>query len=196
MENILDKQSVWQTEVCRIFPEISQIKDSLLRQKTISTLAQGYKEGGWTLENYDDCPVSLRVKSEKMRHQTDHVHAVVKIALSMYEILEKVFGLDTGLHDQILVGALLHDVGKLLEFHENGNGQIDHSVHADLMRHPLSGAILAAENGLPAEIIHIIATHSFEGEKSKKTLASTILKLADEATFSYTLELDARLMKQ
>jgi putative nucleotidyltransferase with HDIG domain len=94
-----------------------------------------------------------------------------------------------------LVGALLHDAGKMLEFTLR-DGVPAYADNADLIRHPLSGAILAAKHQLPDEIIHLIANHSFEGEKSKKTLISTILNQADAAAFSYIVMIDEQLQNE
>ena len=172
-----------------IFPEIAQIQNGDLRQKTTDVLLEAYCAGGWDTGNAERCPVSLRIKKEQFKNQIDHVHAVVRIALAMYDTLEEIYRTDTQLRDLILVGALLHDAGKLLEFTFQ-NGVAGHAANADLIRHPLSGAILAAKHGLPDLVIHLIANHSFEGEKSKKTLVSTIVNQADAAAFSYIVMLD------
>lgn len=60
-----------------------------------------------------------------------------------------------------------------------------HSADAKILRHPISGAILAAELGFPSEIVHIIATHSFEGDKSYKTIAAIIMDAVDITSFNY-----------
>lgn len=185
---------ITQKEVIGAFPELEWFADAVLRERCITALINGYNQGGWTKETMDCCPVSLRVHNPALKGQIDHVHAVTRIALSIYDTLEEVFHKDSGLRDLILAGALLHDVGKLTEFSFE-NGQAGYAKNADLIRHPLGGAILAAQAGLPDEVIHIIMTHSFEGKESHKTLASTIVKMADDATFSYTLFQDASSAK-
>ncbi len=177
------------SDIEAIFPEIGQISDADLRQKCSDVLLEAYRTGGWDSSNAESCPVSLRIQKDQFKNQIDHVHAVVRIALAMYDTLEEVYHTDTHLRDLVLVGALLHDAGKLLEFTMK-DGVAGHSANADLIRHPLSGAILAAKHGLPDLVIHLIANHSFEGEKSKKTLVSTIVNQADAAAFSYIVMLD------
>ena len=182
-------------DVSGLFPQLREIIDTNLREKCANVLVEACDVGGWSRESVPFCPVSLRIKTQKMKSQIDHVHAVCAIALSMYNTLEETFRNDTGLRDIILAGALLHDAGKMMEF-TCQDGEVGYSASAKLIRHPLGGAILAAKHGLPDEIVHLIATHSFEGEKSNKTLASTIVKMADDAVFSYTLYLDEILQNK
>lgn len=179
-------------DVVSVFPELGWFEDADLRGRCIAALVEGYNRGGWSKGTMDRCPVSLRVQDPSVKSQIDHVHAVTRIALSIYDTLEEVFHRDSGLRDLILAGALLHDVGKLTEFTLK-DGKPVHSQNAELIRHPLGGAILAAQAGLPDEVVHIIATHSFEGRESYKTVASTIIKMADDATFSYTLFQDSAM---
>ena len=54
-------------------------------------------------------------------------------------------------------------------------------------QHPISGAILVASEGLPEEIVHIVALHSFEGEKSYKTQEATFVREIDEFVFRGTV---------
>jgi putative nucleotidyltransferase with HDIG domain len=84
--------------------------------------------------------------------------------------------------DILLAGALLHDVGKLLEVSETA-GTFKKTKEGSLVRHPFSGVALADENGLPAEVLHIIATHSKEGDPYKRTAEAIILHYADFMNF-------------
>ena len=86
--------------------------------------------------------------------------------------------------DIVIAGALLHDVGKLLEY-TNESGRYIYSPQANLLRHPLAGAMIAEREGVPDEIVHIIATHSFEGENSFKTPEAYIVRQADWANFGF-----------
>lgn len=84
------------------------------------------------------------------------------------------------------MAALLHDLGKFTGFVRR-NGVIMHGEDANLLRHPLSGAILAAKAGLPDKIIHLIATHSFEGERSYQTAESAFVRAIDDFVFKCTV---------
>ncbi len=176
-------------DIVEMFPEVAMVTDPNLREKCIAVLVEAYSVGGWNKVSAEYCPVSLRIGSEKLKSQIKHVKAVTKIALAIYDTLEDAYEIDLKLRDYVLVGALLHDAGKMLEFTLE-HGAPKQSNGADLIRHPLSGAILAAKHQLPNEIIHLIANHSYEGEKSKTTLISTIVNHADSAAFSFIVKVD------
>jgi hypothetical protein len=57
------------------------------------------------------------------------------------------------------------------------------SAYGKLIRHPISGASLAEEVGLPPEVVHIIWTHSHEGDKTPRTVESVLVHHADFANF-------------
>ncbi len=73
-------------------------------------------------------------------------------------------------------------MGKLLEisFQE---GKFVKSRSGELVRHPFSGAALAARFDLPLEIIHIIAAHSKEGDSWGRTIEGIIIHHADFVNF-------------
>ena len=84
--------------------------------------------------------------------------------------------------DLVIAGALLHDIGKLTEFAFR-DGAVCHSDSYQLLRHPLSGAILAHDAGLPDALVHLIAVHSFEGERSYQTAESAFVRKLDIFVF-------------
>ena len=53
----------------------------------------------------------------------------------------------------------------------------------DMLRHPFSGVALCYKHGLPPEVMHIIATHSHEGDKVERTIESWIFHHADFIDF-------------
>ncbi len=174
-------------DVLEMYPELKWITDEALREQCVNTYVTAYAAGGWDHDNATFLPVSLkRVETPAMNHQVDHVRAVTDLAVKMYDTLETKYHQQTNLRDIVIAGALLHDVGKLTEFSYQ-NGELGHSDNANIMRHPLSGAILAAHAGICEQVVHIIATHSFEGDKSYRSLAATIVKMADDASFQYIL---------
>ena len=85
--------------------------------------------------------------------------------------------------DIVIAGALLHDIGKLTEF-ACSEGRAVYRKNHELMRHPLSGAVIAGLAGLPDILIHLIATHSFEGDKSYQTPESAFVRSVDIFVFN------------
>jgi hypothetical protein len=51
------------------------------------------------------------------------------------------------------------------------------------VRHPFSGVALAYKHGIPGEVLHIIATHSHEGDKVERSIESIIFHHADFVDF-------------
>ena len=86
--------------------------------------------------------------------------------------------------DRLIAGGLLHDVGKLREIERQSDGSHVRSRNGRLERHPISGAVLAAEAGLPEEIINIIACHAREGEGRPQVVETVLIHQADFATFN------------
>ena len=84
--------------------------------------------------------------------------------------------------DILIAGAILIDVGKLLEY-EIKDGKLTTSEAGKLVRHPFSGMAIADRFGLPHEVQHIIATHSKEGDFGNRTVESIIIHHADFVSF-------------
>ena len=85
--------------------------------------------------------------------------------------------------DRLIVGALLHDVGKLMETERDGKGGYRKSRAGQLARHPISGAILAAQCGMPDDVVNTIACHAKEGDGASKVIETVLIHQADFATF-------------
>jgi 23S rRNA maturation-related 3'-5' exoribonuclease YhaM len=84
--------------------------------------------------------------------------------------------------DVLIAGAILADVGKLLEYVKK-DGKAAQGVYGKYLRHPFSGVSLAEECGVPPEVCHIIAAHAGEGDHIKRTTEAYIVHHADFMTF-------------
>ena len=84
--------------------------------------------------------------------------------------------------DILIAGAILIDVGKLMEY-EIKDGKLSTSSAGKVLRHPFSGVAIADRFGLPPEVQHIIATHSKEGDLGMRTVESIIVHHADFVSF-------------
>jgi len=85
--------------------------------------------------------------------------------------------------DYLIAGALLHDVGKLMEYELKDDGTVVKSEIGKKMRHPVSGSKLAEECGLPEEVVHIIYAHSKEGDTIKRSPEAIIVHHCDFIDF-------------
>jgi len=165
-----------------ILPEIKWIADEGLREKVIATWIDGLQRGGWTPDDVDRMPFTLAKKVTSSFAK--HVRSVTRICAFAADTFDEIYGgVDLKLDkDTIVAGALLHDVGKLLEMQEV-DGTFRKSADGKIVRHAFSGVALADAHGLPATIQHIIGTHSKEGDPFKRTPESVVCHLADFMNF-------------
>lgn len=171
-----------QDKIKEMFPEIEHIQDSDLKAKTYRCIEVAMERGGWTPYDLYEMPFTLLIPECNVK-MVDHVRGVTATSMAMADAFEKIYGNKIPIDRDILIsGAILHDVGKLLEYVREG-GKFFKSPNGKLLRHPFSGAILAGELGLPDEIQHIIAVHSKEGDHGKRTTEAILIHHADFANF-------------
>jgi len=84
--------------------------------------------------------------------------------------------------DILIAGAILADVGKLLEYELDGKKPVQ-GKYGKYLRHPFSGVSLAEQAGVPPEVCHIIAAHADEGNLIKRSTEAYIVHHADFMTF-------------
>jgi len=154
-----------------IFPEIGEIEDERLREKVVRIWAKAMEMGGW--ERIDDIPFTLLITTDKSL--VEHTRMITRMAVA---IARERKDLDM---DVVIAGALLHDVGKLLEYKREGDKVIK-SEMGKRIRHPVSGAALAIEEGLES-IAHIIAAHSKEGEFVERSREAILIHHCDFIDF-------------
>lgn len=164
-----------------LMPEINLIENEDLRQKTIRVWLEALAHGGWAPEDLERLPFTLLIPETKISLLT-HVRAVTQCALRLAEIIQANYEEVKLNRDYLIAGALLHDVGKVLEM-ENREGKWVKSRVGELVRHPFAGAALAARFDLPLDVIHIIAGHSKEGDSWKRTVEGIIIHHADFVNF-------------
>jgi putative nucleotidyltransferase with HDIG domain len=80
--------------------------------------------------------------------------------------------------DVVIAGAILADVGKLLEYEKVG-GEVRQSARGKALRHPFTGVALAMAAGVPDAVCHIIAAHAGEGDLVKRSTEAIIVHHAD-----------------
>jgi putative nucleotidyltransferase with HDIG domain len=113
-----------------------------------------------------------------------HKRCVVHIARASGEKMNEFFAYDLPVNMDVLIsGAILADVGKLLEYELDNEGNAVQGKYGQYLRHPFSGVALAEECGIPPEVCHIIATHANEGDLVKRTTEAYIVHHADFMTF-------------
>jgi len=160
-------------DIKNCFSELQWIKDKGLQDKVVSVWKLASDRGKWKL--LEDVPFTLLF--ENSGPLVDHTKRITNLAWNVGNIRKENLN-----KDYLVAGALLHDVGKLLEY-ELKEGKVVKSELGTKMRHPESGAKLAEECGLPKEVIHIIAAHSHEGDKMNRTPEAIIIHHCDFIDF-------------
>lgn len=169
-------------EIEKIWPEIGWIKDASLKQKVTDCWIYAIENSVLTIEDLYVVPFSLLIKDcgvSFINHKRTCVQLAVQIAKIMKENFSDSIEINT---DYLIAGAILIDVGKLIEY-DKVEGKIITSKAGELVRHPFTGQAIAARFDLPYEVQHIIATHSKEGDLGKRTIESIIVHHADFVSF-------------
>ena len=154
-------------------PEIARIKDAKLRKLTAETWVEAMKRGGWT--SLDGIPFTM-LAGDVEQTLVQHTRTVTNQAMAVAEHRKDLRW------DLVVSGAILHDVGKLLEYVRK-DGKVVISPAGKMIRHPVSGAGLAMVCGLPDEIVHIIAAHSKEGDAVKRIPEAVLINHCDFIDF-------------
>lgn len=165
--------------------QLDLIKDPQVRKKVIEAWVLGCERGGWsTVEELRGMPFTLLTNSHGISF-LEHTIAVTEGALGLARAQLSVYAkmpytIDL---DRLVAGGLLHDVGKLLEIGPDGKGGYKKTHSGRCARHPISGAILTAEVGLPDEYVNTVACHAKEGEGKPQVIETILIHQADFATF-------------
>ncbi|RME50481.1 MAG: HDIG domain-containing protein [Deltaproteobacteria bacterium] len=165
-------------QVKELWPEIEWIEDPQLREKVYRTWKYAIEQSALSPEDLNEIPFTLLIEGCEISFMA-HKRAVVHIAVEAARAMQKFFGSKLEIHmDHLIAGAILIDVGKLIEY-EKVDGKATVGKRGKLLRHPFSGVALAARFGIPDEVCHIIATHSKEGDLGKRSVEAIIVHHAD-----------------
>lgn len=165
-----------------LWPELEWIQDNDLREKTMKTWALALEQSKLEPDDLSVIPFTLLVKDCPVTFM-EHKRAVVHIAYESAKIMAKFFGSNLPIDmDVVVAGAILADVGKLLEYDKKGDKAVM-SEYGKYVRHPFSGVGLAMRCGVPDKVCHIIAAHAAEGDHVKRTTEAYIVHHADFMSF-------------
>ena len=160
-------------DIKKTFPELNWIQDTTLQNQVINVWHTAAQKGNWT--TLDDVPFTLLINNSGKL--TDHTRRITNLAWNVVNTRDEPLN-----KDHLIAGALLHDVGKLLEY-ELKDGTVIKSAFGQKVRHPISGSDLAKELGLPEEVQHIIYAHSKEGDTIQRSPEAIIVHHCDFIDF-------------
>lgn len=149
-------------------PELGLIHSEQLQKQVIAAWEMALKAGGWM--SMGEAPILSR-DIQTPGSGVEHLRGTARIAYEMARCMQDLHHIEVAT-DHIVAGALLHDLGKVVEFGNNQYSGVG-------VRHPFFGAHIAMSADLPPEVVEIIASHSVEGQFVSKSLATVIVKYAD-----------------
>lgn len=168
-----------------LIPEFNAIQNDGLRQRVLMVWTDAMEIGGWTVDDLKKMPATLLVEDVDIT-LPEHVSVVCRLCIAMEDVLRDAYGdryvID---HDTLVAGALLADVGKLIEFTKK-DGEYQWASMYQYLRHPFTGVGLCYKHDIPEAVMHIVATHSWEGDKFKRQPESIIFHHADFTDYDLT----------
>jgi putative nucleotidyltransferase with HDIG domain len=171
-------------DIKKLWPELEWISDMSLREKTTKAWTLALERSALGPDDLEKIPFTLLCGPDLRVSFMKHKRCVVHIAKECGEKMNHFFGNELPVNMDVLIsGAILADVGKLLEYELDKDGKPVQGKYGKYLRHPFSGVSLAEECGVPPEVCHIIAAHAHEGDLVNRTTEAFIVHHADFMTF-------------
>jgi len=171
-------------EILELWPELQWIGNEQLREKTARTWEVALERSVLTAGDLERIPFTLLCGPDLKVTFMSHKRCVVHIAREAGLKINQFFSEDLPVNmDFLIAGAILSDVGKLLEYELDSQGNAVQGKYGQYLRHPFSGVSLAEECGLPPEVCHIIAAHAHEGDLVIRSTEAYIVHHSDFMTF-------------
>ncbi len=149
----------------------------------VAVWADAMAQGGWSAADVARMPFTLLAENVQVSF-IEHVRTVCKMCIVAENVLVEAYRDRVRIdHDALVAGALLADVGKLIEIEEDGAGGFRFAPMYQHLRHPFTGVGLCWKHSLPPGVMHVVATHSWEGDKFKRRPESIIFHHADFIDF-------------
>jgi len=172
-----------QDAVAKLWPEIEWIEDNKLRRQVAETWVKALERSPLAPDDLNRIPFTLLVPNcpiTFMEHKRCVVHIARQSAEAMQEFMGRALPIDK---DTVIAGAILADVGKLLEYELGADGKSRQSERGEALRHPFTGVALALECGVPDAVCHSIAAHAADCYQVKGTTDTYIVHHADFMAF-------------
>src|SRR6476646_1903018 len=115
-------------DISTLFPNLMNTKDAALRDKVAAVWNEALTTGcggkGWTCDEIRAIPFTLLAGKIDLRF-VEHLNSCVKQCIAIERVLNEIYGDRVPVnHDVLVAGALLADVGKMLECDKNAEGEV------------------------------------------------------------------------
>ena len=133
----------------RLWPELAWIEDADLRDRVTETWVRALDRSPLEPDDLERIPFTLLVPDcpvTFMEHKRCVVHIARQGAEAMREFMGHSLDID---QDTVIAGAILADVGKVLEY-EEADGEVRQSARGKALRHPFTGVAVAISGPRPS----------------------------------------------
>lgn len=169
----MPERSTSERTVREVLPEVDQIQDAALRAAVTSIWCKAWESSAW--DALTEVPKSPELPQK--RTLVTHTQAVTRIAARIAEVESDAHDLAIDA-DAVLAIALLHDVSKVHEFEQAGEGA-GLSRTGRLYQHGFLAAHWMAEAGLGDDLIHGVIAHTPLSAVIPQTQEALIVHYAD-----------------
>jgi putative nucleotidyltransferase with HDIG domain len=165
-------------DVLALWPELDWIENDSLRAATAKAWSLALERSPLGAADLQTIPFTLLHPTSVtfMAHKRCVVHIARESARAMQAFMGGHLPIDL---DVVVAGAILADVGKLLEYEPDPAGGSRQSARGKYLRHPFTGVALCMEAGVPDAVSHIVATHAGEGNLVTRSVEAYIVHHAD-----------------
>jgi len=165
-------------DVLALWPELDWIESDSLRAATAKAWSLALERSPLGATDLQTIPFTLLHPTSVtfMAHKRCVVHIARESARAMQAFMGDHLPIDL---DVVVAGAILADVGKLLEYEPDPAGGSRQSARGKYLRHPFTGVALCMEAGVPDAVSHIVATHAGEGNMVTRSVEAYIVHHAD-----------------
>jgi 23S rRNA maturation-related 3'-5' exoribonuclease YhaM len=153
----LDTQVTLADQVQRSFPDLGRINSPGIRDAVVA-LWRHVSEQNPAHSDIEQIPLNTNRPIDTFGNLASHKRAMATIAQTLVPVYAREWGIALNL-DHFLAAALTHDAAKVIEFVER-EGQL---VATPGFNHAIAGGRIAVAVGLPREVAHMIAAHSYGG---------------------------------
>ena len=106
-------------KIRELLPEIDWITDGGLQEKVVACYVDALNTGGWSPEDMDRIPFTLLIPDCPASYLS-HVRGVTRMSKHAMDEFNALYAASDGKFrmdgDLLVAGALLHDIGKLVEY--------------------------------------------------------------------------------
>ena len=161
-------------EIVKAFPEVEWIKDPELKEKVVRIWKKACEESPHESIYQGIFNKSYDPEADFRDGLVYHTRLVTQLAYQAAKVNNELEEKQVNL-DYIVAGALLHDVCKIVE-KGVGGASTPWGKH---ITHGVYSIILAKEEDLPLEILHMICAHTVNLNMQTKTTEAAILHHCD-----------------